>query len=148
MFTPHLKYKGDLNLFRVCFSFLVLFYGSQSFQFLHFHHHHTNDSLHIEVSYHPLDLKVEHSSAHHHPEGKTSNSKESQHKYESQIDWTIIRSQSVNQLLSSDEQDPILSKADRPELGFSHSGSCCGEFFFWIKYFRFFTPVRGPPQFI
>ena len=91
------KNKNINNLCRISsFLLLVLICGNQVYQFSHLHHFHEDDSLVVEVSYHPVDVDVLHSSDHVHGEEKSSHSSGHQHKYENKVDWNITRSQATN----------------------------------------------------
>jgi ABC-type nickel/cobalt efflux system permease component RcnA len=90
-------FKNKNNLCQISsFLLLVLICCNQVYQFSHLHHFHEDDSLVVEVSYHPVDVDVLHSSAHVHGEEKSSHSSEHQHRYENNVDWSITRSQVTN----------------------------------------------------
>ena len=59
-----LKNKNISNLQRVStFLLLALIFSNPLYQFIHVHHVHQDDSLELEISYHPIDIALEHSSA-------------------------------------------------------------------------------------
>jgi hypothetical protein len=142
-----LKNRNIICLHRISsFLFLALICFNQVYQFSHLHHFHKDDSLAFEVSYHPLDIEVEHSSAHHHNEEKSSHPNDSQHKYEKQVDWNITRSQSANNF-AFDVQDLFFHTAYLPPVGFEESTSFYQEPSYQKEHYTSSSIIRGPPLF-
>jgi hypothetical protein len=142
-----LKNKKIICLHRISsFLFMALICCNQVYQFSHLHHLHHDDSLVFEVSYHPMDIAVEHSSAHHHNEEKSSHPNDSQHKYENQVDWNILRSQSANNF-AFDVQALLFSAFFLPPVGFDKSTPFYQEPSHLKEHYASFPIIRGPPLF-
>ena len=142
-----LKTKNITNIQKIStFLFLALLFCNQVYQFSHLHHFHKDDSLAFEVSYHPFDIEIEHSSTHHHNEERSSHKNDSQHEYENKEVWKIRRSQSTNNLLF-DVQAHFFSNSILPPVGFEESVSFYKEPPFTKEYYSSLAIIRGPPLF-
>ncbi len=126
--------------------FLTLICFTQAFQFSHLHHFHENDALAFEVSYHPLDFVLEHSSAHEHGEKGPSHPSDTQHNYENQIDWNVTRSQSSHNGTFY-EQNPLFSIEYLPPAGFEKAISFHQEPASTKEQYASLSIIRGPPLF-
>lgn len=84
------------------FCFLVVVYFSQVYPFYHLHHIHKDSFLDFEISSHPLEVEVDHSSDHHHEED-ASHTKDHQHAFDKYINWNIIRTQKPKTLTFYDQ---------------------------------------------
>jgi hypothetical protein len=136
------------NLWRfACFIFLVLVCCGQVYQSDHLHHSHNNDSVVFEVSTHPLDIAVEHSSAHQHQEEKSSQQDGNEHNYKTKVDWNVARSKSVikgpfeaQALFTPAYTPPFVDFGEAPS--WHQAPSCKTE-----QYVSFLI-IRGPPQLV
>ena len=84
------------------FLFIVLAYFSQVSPFYHTHHFHEDGLLAFEISNHTSDVEVEHTSEHNH-DHDLPHTNDHQHAFGDQIDWNIVRTQSLK-TLSHDSQ--------------------------------------------
>jgi len=84
------------------FLFLAIVYFSQVYPFYHFHHFHDEGYSEFELSSHPIEVDVEHSSDHHH-DGATPHNNDHQHTYDKHIDWHIIRTRNPRTLTFDDQ---------------------------------------------
>jgi hypothetical protein len=80
----------------------VIVYFSQVYPFHHLHHFHDEGVSEFEISSHPIEVDVEHSSDHHH-DGDIPHTNDHQHTYDKHIDWHIIRIQNSRTLTSDDQ---------------------------------------------
>ena len=144
---PHLKNKNGSTLQYIsAFLFLALMCSNQVFQFSHLHHFHEDDTLAFEVSYHPLGLTVEHSSAHQHGEERSSHPDDDRHNYENQADYNITRSQSA-QTVVYNELSFLFSIVSLPPEGFKRAISFHQESSSTQEEYSSFSIIRGPPLF-
>jgi hypothetical protein len=144
---PQLKNKNSITLQHISiFLFLALMCCNQLFQFSHLHHFHEDDTLAFDVSYHPLDLVVEHSSAHQHGEERSSHPDDNRHNYENQADCNITRSQSAHTVACS-EPSIFFSIVYLPPEGFEESISYHQEPSSTQEEYSSFSIIRGPPLF-
>ena len=72
--------------------FLALVYFTQVNPFYHVHHFHEDGLLEFEISSHPVEFDVEHSTDHHH-HGDRPHTNDHQHTYDNNVDWNIVRQQ-------------------------------------------------------
>lgn len=143
-----LKIKNINKVQKVStFLFLALLFCSQIYQFSHLHHFHNDGSLAFEVSYHPLAIGVEHSSAHHHNEEKSSHKNDSQHKYENKEDWNLRRIQSANNLTFEVQPLSISSSYSPPPAGIEKVNSFFQNPSLPKDYYLSCSAIRGPPLF-
>lgn len=143
-----LKIKNITNIQKViAFLFLaLLFVCSQVYQFSHLHHFHNDGSLAFEVSYHPLDVAVEHSSAHHHNKEKSSHKNDSQHENENIEDWNLRRAQSTKNL-TFDVQSFFFSNYSLPPVGIKKTNSFFQNPSLTKEHYISCSAIRGPPLF-
>jgi hypothetical protein len=143
-----LKNKNITNLQRVStFVFLALiFFSSSVNQFVHVHHFHQDDSLELEISYHPIDIALEHASVHNHSEENSSPTNDNQHKYKNQVDWNNSRLQSTTNI-TFDDQELFFSIVYLPPVGIERSISFYKEPPFTKEHYSSLSTIRGPPLF-
>lgn len=129
------------------FVFLALLFCSQVNQFSHLHHFHNGGSLAIEVSYHPLDVEVEHSSAHSHNEENSPYKNDSQHEYENKKDWNLRRVQSSSNLSFDVQAFSFSSNSVLPPAGTGKLNSFSKSRYPAIEQYISCSAIRGPPLF-
>jgi hypothetical protein len=127
-------------------SFLVLVFVvfGQVYPYHHLHHSHDDSYFEFEISSHPIEVDVEHSSDHHH-DGDAPHPENHQHAYDKHIDWHVVRTQ--NQTTSAfDDQFPrsplAYILADDNDISWTDSRDPLpvdGNYFPS-------TTVRGPPN--
>ena len=144
---PQLKIKNSIPVHQMsAFLFLALMCCNQVFQFSHLHHFHEADTLAFEVSYHPLDLVVEHPSAHQHGEERSSHPDDKQHNYENQANCNVTRTQSAHTAVCK-EQSPFFFFVYLPPEGIEKSLSFRQEPSSTQEEYSSFSIIRGPPLF-
>lgn len=134
------------SLWRIAsFLFLALVCCGQIYQSAHLHHFHQNNSVAFQVSAPPLNLAVDHSSAHQHPEEQSSPQDEHEHKYKKKADWNVARSTSITRT-SFDAQALCSPAYSVPPIDFVKSTP-------WLQLpsckkaqYVPFLIIRGPPQ--
>jgi hypothetical protein len=142
----------NINFFHsfwriVSFLFLALVCCGQVYQSTHLHHSHDNDLVVFEVSTHPLDLAVEHSSAHHHHEEKPSPQGENKHDFKKKADWNVARSKSVIKVPF--EAQALFTPAYIPPfVDFGESTSWHQPPSGKTEQYVSFLIIRGPPQLV
>ncbi len=144
---PQLKNNNSSTLqYLSAFLFLALMCCNQIFQFSHLHHFHEDDGVAFEVSYHPLGLVVEHSSAHQHGEESSPHPDDDRHNYENQADCNITRSQSTHTIVYN-ELSLFFSIVYLPPESFEKAISFHQEPSTTQEEYSSFSVIRGPPQF-
>jgi hypothetical protein len=144
---PTLKNKINIVLHQI-FSifFLAVICCAQIYNFTHLHHFHENNSLAFEVSYHPSNLAIVHSSAHYHNESQSSHSDDHQSQYANKTYSNTTRSQSTNNL-TTDEQVLFSPIVYLPPVGFEKYISLYQQSPFIKEHYASFVTIRGPPLF-
>ena len=142
-----LKIKKIANLQKISiYLFLALLFCSQVYQFSHLHHFHKDGSVAFEVSYHPFDIAIEHSSTHDHNEERSSHKHDSQHEYENKEVWRTRRPQSANNL-SLDVPALFFSVSSLPPVGLWKTNSFYQNPSLTKEHFISCSAIRGPPLF-
>ncbi len=130
-----------------CFLFLALVCSGQVYQSTHLHHFHDNDSVVFELSTHPLDLAVAHSSAHQHHEEESSPQGENEHDFKKKADWNVARSKSVVKL-PFDAQTLCCPAYSTPSVDFVKSTPWLQPLACKTEQYASFLIIRGPPQLV
>ena len=85
---------------------LALVFSIQLHPFYHFHHFHEDGSVGFELSAHPPEVEIAHTTDHHHDhhDGDDPHDDGHQDKYNKHLEWRIDRPQTLRTLVLDDQQ--------------------------------------------